>query len=574
MKLLAIAALTYFLCLQFVFPGYFRPLVPHHDDFYFPPGLSYDGHSIVEKLQWPRPMGFLAMEVLGKLGLQGYLFVLVLVTLASAVLTIALARRILRQPVSWIITLAYCLLLFAHPSFYVDYLHDAFGTLSYLYFILAMHAWYNYRQNGDRRWVAACAGLLLLIAFTKETYFVSALVFWLIQIYLCRGAQRRMGILLTAGCCVFFAAGLAANAHSMTAVLHVKTEARSPYYVSLAPAPVARSFWFYASRLFHPAALGLVLSGIVAVYGRREQMTMACALAVAGASALLPYSVLPNHLDSMYAWTGAALAFSPVLFVSQLFHQKPVWRTAAVGAGLAALVFLSMRASRAAYEEHRWTIAQEQVNRNLLDSYPALKGLEGTVSKILITGLDMPFQPFHTASYIRAEFGAGREWTVLIPDRAAARQEVPVRPSPPSAVHLQDYEAAFGFTEDGHLLRQWTRGQLQGAVTREEIDRILFPGLNSAFDTLAKDPGNWGALLRAGTVYLKWGELDRAEDYLQRSAERIKDQSPYPAFFLGQLREAQGRMIEARQYYTEAAALDLGRQNPAFREALERLRER
>ena len=574
MKLLAIAALAYLLCLQFVFPGYVHPLVPHHDDFYFPPGLSYDGHSLAEKLQWPRPLGFLAMEILGILGLKGYLLVLVLITLANAALTMALAQRIFGQPVSWFVALVYCILLFAHPDFYVDYLHDAFGTLSYFYLILALHAWYTYREKGDRRWVAVCAILLLLIGFTKETYFVSALGLWLVQIYLCRGAQRRMSVLLFAGCCAFFAAGLAANAHSMTAVLHVKTDATSPYHVSLAPRAVLRAFWFYASRLFHPATLVLVLSGIAALYRRREPMVMACALLVVGAAALLPYAVLPNHLDSMYAWTGAALAFAPLLFLSRVLQQAGIWRTAAVYAGVAALAFLSIRMSRSSYEEHRWTIAQEKINRNVLDSFPALKGLDGAVRKVLVTGLDMPFEPFHTASYVRAEFGARREWTVLIPERSAPKNEPTVRLVPPSAVQLRDYDAAFGFGEDGRLIGRWTRAQLQQASMREQADRILFPELNALFDALAKDAGNWDALLRAGVVYLKWGELDQATDYLDRSTEQSHDQNPYPAFFLGQVREAQGRVDQARRYYARAVALDPGRQNPAFREAFERVRER
>ena len=45
MRLCAIAAAAYWACLQFVYPGYFHPLYPHHDDFYFPPGLSFDGKS-------------------------------------------------------------------------------------------------------------------------------------------------------------------------------------------------------------------------------------------------------------------------------------------------------------------------------------------------------------------------------------------------------------------------------------------------------------------------------------------------------------------------------------------------
>jgi hypothetical protein len=575
MKLFVIAALAYFFCLQFIFPGYFHPLYPHHDDFYFPPGLSYDGHSLVEKLHWPRPLGFLAMEVLGKLGLKGYLLVLVLVTLANAALTMSLARRILGQPISWFMALAYCILLFAHPDFYVDYLHDAFGTLSYFYLILAMHAWYSYRETNQARWPVVCALLLLAIGFTKETYFVSALVFWLIQIYSCRGAQRRMSVMLFAGSGLFFAAGLAANAYSMKTVLHLKTDITSPYHVGLAPAAVAGGFWFYASRLFHPAVLALAVGGIAALNRRRGQMVMAVGLVVAGVCALLPYSVLPNHLDSMYAWTGATLAFSPVLFFFRPFNRPEIWRTAAVYGGVAAFVFLSIRTSRAQYEEHRWNIAQEQVNRNIIDSYPALKGLDGSARKVLVTGLDMPFQPFHTASYIRSEFGAGREWTVLIPEgTAAAKSDAPVRSCPPSSVRLIDYDVAFGFASDGGLLRKWSREQLHEAATREQTDRVLFPTLNPIFDALAKDPSNWEALLRGGVVYFKWGEQDAAADYLERSAELSHHQNPYPMFFLGQVREAQGKFTEARRYYSEAVALDPGRTNPAFRAALERVREK
>ena len=407
MKLFAIAALAYFFCLQFVFPGYFHPLYPHHDDFYFPPGLSFDGHSLLDKLQWPRPLGFLVTELLGKLGLKGYLFALVLVTLANATLTMSLARRIFGQPISWFIGLAYCILLFAHPDFYVDYLHDAFGTLAYLYLILAMHAWYSYRETNGGHWPVICAILVLAIAFTKETYFLSALCFWMVQIYLCRGAQRRTGVLMLAGSCAFFVAGLAANAYSMKTVLHLQTGATSPYRVSLEPAAVVRGFWFYASRLFHPAVLVLVCGGVAVLYRRREQMIMAWALLLAGICALLPYTVLPNHVDSMYAWTGATLLFRRSCSFRGHSTGRPPGEPLRPMRGVAALAFLSIRTSTAQYEEHRWTIAQEKANRNIIDSYPALKGLDASVRKVLITGLDMPFQPFHTASYIRSEFAAG-----------------------------------------------------------------------------------------------------------------------------------------------------------------------
>src|ERR1700693_1213582 len=188
---LPIAALAYFLCLQFAFPGYIHPLTPHHNDLYFPPGLGFDGHSLFEKLTWPRSLGFIAFQMLGKLGLHGYLFVVACIALANAALMVALAGRVMGRPVYWLAALVYCALLFAHPDFYVDYLHDGFATLGLFYFLLALHAWREYLDKGRLRYVAVCGALMLLLAFTKETYFVSALFLWFLEAILHSGAQRK-----------------------------------------------------------------------------------------------------------------------------------------------------------------------------------------------------------------------------------------------------------------------------------------------------------------------------------------------------------------------------------------------
>ena len=573
MKVFAIAATAYWACLQFIYPGYFHPLYPHHDDFYFPPGLSFDGHSLWEKLQWPRPLGFLMTEALGKAGLKGYLSILVVITIANAVLTIVLAQRIFGKPVSWFLALAYCVLLFAHPDFYVNYLHDAFGTLSYFYLILAMRAWYSYRENGRPRYLAICAILMLLVAFTKETYFVSALVFWTAQSFLCRGVQRRASAILLGASLLLFAAGLVANAYSLKTFLHLNIDATSAYHVTLEPGAVTHAFLFYFQRLLHPAVLALILCGIAVLYQEREKMITAAAFLVGGICALAPYTVLPNHLDSMYAWTGASLAFLPVLFLSRTFRRTDLGRTVAIYAGVAVLTLISIRTSAARYQEHSWMLAQEKINRNIIDAYPQLKATDAAAKNILMTGLGMPFQPFHTASYVRAEFGPERQWTVVVPRGAAVKSEAPVRFVSADAVRPGDYDTAFGFDEEGRLVWRWTHAQLAQAGTRELADRVLLPALNPIFDTLAKEPGNWTALLRAGVVYSQWGELDTAADYLQRSAAQNLDQNPYPLYFLGQVRESQGMLDEARRLYAQAVAHESGQPNPAFRQALERVQK-
>jgi len=123
------------------------------------------------------------------------------------------------------------------------------------------------------------------------------------------------------------------------------------------------------------------------------------------------------------------------------------------------------------------------------------------------------------------------------------------------------------------MVWRWTHAQLAQAGTREQADRVLLPALNPIFDALAKEPGNWTALLRAGVVYSQWGELDTAADYLQRSAAQNLDQNPYPLYFLGQVRESQGMLDEARRLYAQAVARESGQPNPAFRQALERVQK-
>jgi len=568
MKALAIVVLTYFLCLQFAFPGYVHPLTPHHNDFYFPPGLSVDGHSLLEKLSWPRPLGFLAFQFLGHFGLHGYLFILVCIALTNAALMIALVGRILGHRVYWMAALVYCALLFAHPDFYMDYLHDAFATLSLFYLLLALHAWMEYRETGRERYVAVCCALMLLLAFTKETYFLSALCPWAFEAVLRQKKQRQAaGILLGVSLALFIVAAIT-NTYSLENVIRLETGTAAPYHASLAPANLFDGVVFYSSHLFPVVALLAVAAAFALARVHRLE---ALGIFLAGVCAVLPHAVLPNHTDSMYAWTGATLAFAPVLFVPRPSRALMFRAQIAIAA---VLVFIFVWTNRSRYEAHRWTIQQEKINRNILAAYPALKRIAGGSTNILVTGLSMPFHPFYTASYVRAEFGPRRDWTVLVPRGQPAKSERSLQLAKPDLINPADYDYAFGFDEDGNLISQWTHEQLQKATSGEQRDRVLFPTLNAIFNSSAKWSGDWLALLRAGQIYWQWGQLDAASICLRRSTELDGGHNPYPLFFLGEVSEDAGRLAEARDYYAKAVALDESQPNPAFREALERVQRK
>ena len=273
----------------------------------------------------------------------------------------------------------------------------------------------------------------------------------------------------------------------------------------------------------------------------------------------------------MYAWTGAILAFAPVLFVPR--PVRAVIRPVQVALA-AILVFLLVWTNRPRYQAHQWTIDQEKINRNILASYPTLKSLSSSSRSVLIAGLGMPFHPFFTSSYIRAEFGSERNWTVLVPRGQPPKSEATVQLAKPDRIHPPDYDYAFGFDENGNLISQRTHEQLQNAASGEQRDRVLFPSLNRVFDGSAKWSGEWMPLLRAGQIYWEWGQLESGAICLRRSSELDGGRNPYPFFFLGEISEDRGQFSDAREYYTKAVALDGSQPNPAFREALERVRRK
>jgi len=123
------------------------------------------------------------------------------------------------------------------------------------YLLLALHAWMEYRETGRERYVAVCCALMLLLAFTKETYFLSALCPWAFEAVLRQKKQRQ-----AAG----NSAGRFAGAvHCGRDHEHVFARKCHParnghccaHHASLAPANLFDGVVFYSSHLFPVVAL-------------------------------------------------------------------------------------------------------------------------------------------------------------------------------------------------------------------------------------------------------------------------------------------------------------------------------
>ena len=241
-KWFAVTIAVYLFVLKFVFPGYIRPFSPHHNDFYIPPGLAFDEFSLWQHLHFPRPAAFFLVEWAGLLGLKGWILVFIAIALLNVFAVIRLSERLAGREAypPWV--LLYLLLVLAQPCFYMDYVHDAGATASLLYILLAMHAWLSFKETGRKRYLGFCFILFLLTWMTKETYFLSALVFWGVET-IRAGIELRRAALLTLGAlAATFAVGMLLKRLLDQPVFQPPLEPGSPYYITLAADSVLRSY--------------------------------------------------------------------------------------------------------------------------------------------------------------------------------------------------------------------------------------------------------------------------------------------------------------------------------------------
>ena len=322
LTLLLVAALYWF-CLQFIFPGFFAPTDPLHSDYYLPSALAADQQPIWQKIDYPRPMGFFVLWLFGHLGLAGATALIIGVTLLNTALVVELWRRMAPgvlgwAPIGWLSVVLYAALLFGHPQFYLNHAHDAMAALSLLYLLLAMHAWENWNESGRIGWALLTIPLLLLLVLTKETFFLAALAYWSVQVLMASRERRRSAIILLIVVLALELAGALVSLGAREGFVQTARAATHPYFIDASPGSILSSLTtLLRYQLPLPSALVLALALAVA-FGRRELRWPALFFLVAGISALLPHSLLPNHLEPNYGWVGATLTFSPLLLLGAL----------------------------------------------------------------------------------------------------------------------------------------------------------------------------------------------------------------------------------------------------------------
>lgn len=387
--LLSIAAATYLGALFLIFPGYVHPLSPFHADFF-----DYVSMAAVPAKQilttYPRPLAFLAMHLMGGLGVKG----LLAAEIPLCIITLLLVRSYVRTAFQmhesdyWQFAF-YSLALFAEPQFYFEYRHDLPYLIELAFFMIAMLLWMYALRS--RAWLPCAFAVLFAFAscLSKETLYLTG-PFLLALNGLLDPAKRRLNVLAALvlvaieGACRFW------DLH-VGAAFAGSGDSSSPYYVSFAlPGLVMRLAGFLLLTV-SPVVLSLL--ALVLVKGK--QRTAMLGLVAAAVLALVPNAALPNHFIEEYAWAAAPFACAPILL-----FRIPKWprfvSAALFGATLFALFALRGRADATS----QWMVYQEQKTTHIFDSVRAFAALPAQSRVLVFPPRDAPFAYWLVPNYV------------------------------------------------------------------------------------------------------------------------------------------------------------------------------
>jgi tetratricopeptide (TPR) repeat protein len=338
----------------------------------------------------------------------------------------------------------------------------------------------------------------------------------------------------------------------------------------LHPASILAVFWRFCTDAFTPFSAACCGVALIAVgglaYRKRTAVMMPLAFVVAGLLALIPNATIPRHYDAQYAWNAAPLVFAVVLFIP--LGQK--WSTLA-NAAVLVLALMSIRANAPVYAstEQQWLLGQERINAQIIRALPEIRVRTAGAHRILVSGLGASYHPWEMSDFLRQYFGRDVNWAFVIQRTQNESLKPNVAQLKSSSVHLDEYECAVRFEENGQL-RDVLVGSAFRAAAGETPQAVLIPSLTMKLAALHAQPDDATLLLQVGAEAVNWGQPAWALPYLQRSSQR-DPLNPYSWFFMGQAESDLKDYASARADYEKAVATAGRDQNPAFAAALSTL---
>jgi hypothetical protein len=500
--LFAVISFCYYISLKFIFPGYFDPLIPQNADFFY----TYNGLSAISWMKIftvPRPIGFFALKIVGILGMKGVIIFLISLTFINILLTINFVKKISNLKIYWPIVLVYLFLIFSHPGFYFNYIYDFFDAIAYFFVILATLIWLKKEEQLTTIRLVVLSILIGLSFFSKETYIVTLLIFWIWHFIFKKNKVRKNAVIMLLISTGILVAALIQSRISQSIWINFGSNADNPYFVNLNPHSIFETLYFYLSGWGNMGVFFIITLSLLIVLLNQKYFKEFWLLIFMGFSAYLPYSILPNHETGCYFWLGVPLSYAAILlvqpdtvntFLIKIRNKKiSAIIVAAFVVAFIALTLLSLKNNKDQRKAPlwEWSMGLEKNNRNIISSFPILKNNIKENDRILITGMNFGTHPFSCQhelmdiylnrknDFIDNYFGKNHKWTIS--EYGAGKS---IKKSCNSINYINDdnidltsFEEIFVFGNNGKLIKIFNKDevsalkdtQIGGSSFREAI---------------------------------------------------------------------------------------------------------
>jgi drug/metabolite transporter superfamily protein YnfA len=470
----SIAALMWALSVLFIYHK-FNAFAVCNNDHYGYVGLHTDGCPMTRYLKlYPRPLGYIILDLCGRLGIHWLFAPLFIFAIANAALVATLVERLVDKKIPLFSFVLFSALVLANPWYQIHVKSDPFAIFALTFVLIGFHLWQSL-VGPSRPWrISAVVVLIALSCFIKESYFCAVGLFFVIQIISQKGRRKAAALVLVI-CSAFMLFALY-RASQAWLLFHEKASPTDPYYTDLHLAALIHGFTTLSRYLVYPwVSVGIALILVLAWRHDKRLFWIGAAGVVLGLSALLPNSALPNHLQQQYAVLGIELFMSPIL-LTWFVMENSRERWLVTGAVTLAAAIAILNYSRTSRYEVAWILELESFAARAVASLENIQGKTPADSAFLVTAVDRPSNLFYTDDFIETVTGPDRFFTVIVPDRiptATHRVTQLVHASDPESVRPES--TLLVFEPDGSL-----EGTLPSAAGQSPADGRTFQPVYAA----------------------------------------------------------------------------------------------
>lgn len=393
----AIYCLIYYLALKFIFPGYFRPFIPHHSDILDYP---YDFAALKFDLS-SRPIGLLLTYLFGMFfSWKGVVLSGFFCTVCSMLIIISICEKELDFKFSLLAIISYGIFIFASSSFYVSYSFDIYSTYSLFIGLLAIRLTYFSSKKNENLRVMLYILLLLCAFLSKETYILTFCFIFFAYLFIDKDKKTTSKYLFGS-----VGAGIISILYGKFSgsefISMDRIDTNNPYFVSYDLSSICNIMMYYLKWVFTIPVVVIFLIILIRMCKEKKYIHL-IVLSISGVFSFIPYSILPNHVIPHYSFVGIPIIYLVALIFDYVLKESGIKRVLATCIQVCVIVlfvFSEYSSVQYGYDSIKPWIACENDMKKTIDSVNAINNRVNDGDKVLVLGIEDTVETIYRSNY-------------------------------------------------------------------------------------------------------------------------------------------------------------------------------